>query len=103
MDDYDVVLDALQKHRDTLWERIDRNRSSGYVALNIMDDIFYQIEPLDEAIMARKNKTPQREWVGLTEDEICDCINETSALDKGQFLVEFAMSIEDKLKEKNGG
>lgn len=45
----------------------------------------------------------QKEWVGLTEDEICDCINETSALDKGQFLVEFAMSIEDKLKEKNGG
>ena len=103
MDDYDVVLDAPQKHRDKLWERIDRNRSSGYVALNIMDDIFYQIEPLDEAIMARKNKTPQREWVGLMEDEICDCINETSALDKGQFLVEFAMSIEDKLKEKNGG
>ena len=102
MDDYDVVLDALQKHRDTLWDRIDRNRSSGYVALNIMDDIFYQIEPLDEAIMARKNKTPQRKWVGLTDDEICDCIDKTSALDKGQFLVEFAMSIEDKLKEKNG-
>ena len=56
MDDYDVVLDALQKHRDKLWEMIDRNMSSGYMALNIMDDIrFYQIEQLDEAIMARKN------------------------------------------------
>ena len=43
----------------------------------------------------------EREWVGLTEDEICDCIDKTSSLDKGQFLVEFAMSIEDKLKEKN--
>jgi hypothetical protein len=70
MDDYDVVLDALQKHRDKLWEMINRNMSSEYIPLNIMDDIrFYQIEQLDEAIMARKNKTPQREWVGLTDEE----------------------------------
>lgn len=98
MDDYDIVLDALQKHRDKLWERIDRNRSSGYVALNIMDDIFYQIEPLDEAIMARKNKTPQRKWVGLTAEERREIINDTEHDDRGYVMA----LVEAKLKEKNG-
>ena len=65
MDDFDVVVDALQKHRDRLWDMINRNRKSEYASLNIMDDIrFYQIEQLDEAIMARKNK---KEWQGLTD------------------------------------
>ena len=99
MDDYDVVLDALQKHRDKLWERIDRNMSSGYIALNIMDDIrFYQIEQLDEAIMARKNKTPQRKWVGLTAEERREIISDTERDDRGYVMA----LVEAKLKEKNG-
>ena len=57
----------------------------------------------DKMVLVRGEYNLPKAWVGLTEDEICDCINETSALDKGQFLVEFAMSIEDKLKEKNAG
>ena len=57
MDDYDVVADALQKHRDKLWEMTNRNMNSEYMTLNIMDDIrFYQIEQLDAAIAERKNK-----------------------------------------------
>jgi hypothetical protein len=107
MDDYDVVLDALQKHRDKLWEMINRNMSSEYIPLNIMDDIrFYQIEQLDEAIMARKNKTPQREWVGLTDDEIQQSY-ETSGhyqtlRPQDSFAVyALARAIEAKLKEKN--
>lgn len=102
MDDYDVVLDALQKHRDKLWEMINRNMSSEYGALNIMDDIrFYQIEQLDEAIMARKNKTPQREWVGLTDEDmnkLRHLVDWTVPLD----IKKFARAIEAKLKEKNG-
>ena len=99
MDDYDVVLDALQKHRDKLWERIDRNMSSGYIALNLMDDIrFYQIEQLDEAIMARKNKTPQRKWVGLTAEERREIISDTERDDRGYVMA----LVEAKLKEKNG-
>ncbi len=67
MDDYDVVVDALEKYRDKLWEMTNRNMNSEFVGLNIMDDIrFYQIEQLDAAIAARKNK---KEWVGLTEQE----------------------------------
>ena len=98
MDDYDVVLDALQKHRDKLWERIDRNMSSGYIALNLMDDIrFYQIEQLDEAIMARKNKTPQRKWVGLTAEERREIISDTERDDRGYVMA----LVEAKLKDKN--
>ena len=68
MDDFDVVVDALQKHRDRLWDMINRNMKSEYASLNIMEDIrFYQIEQLDAAIAARKNK---KEWQGLTDEEI---------------------------------
>ena len=102
MDDYDVVLDALQKHRDKLWERIDRNMSSGYIALNLMDDIrFYQIEQLDEAIMARKNKTPQREWVGLTDEEAKKTFENHNCTISSDLAGILARAITAKLKEKN--
>ena len=100
MDDYDVVIDALQKHRDKLWEMTNRNLTSEYMELNVMDDIrFYQIEQLDAAIATRKNK---KEWVGLTDAEV-----EEVFFDMGQFakidLKTFARAIEAKLKEKNNG
>jgi hypothetical protein len=54
-DDYDVVIDALQKYRDTLWKMTQRNTNSEYIGMNIMDDIrLKQIEELDEAIRERK-------------------------------------------------
>jgi len=54
-DDYDVVIDALQKYRDTLWKMTQRNMNSEYIGMNIMDDIrLKQIEELDEAIRERK-------------------------------------------------
>ena len=95
MDDYDVVSDALQKHRDKLWEMTNRNMNSEFVGLNIMDDIrFYQIEQLDAAIAARKNK---KEWVGLTDKEIAHI--EDMTLDKGDAIRLTAVA----LMEKNGG
>lgn len=48
-----------------------------------------------------KRMVPEREWVGLTDEDISGCINSTASLVKGQFLVEFSKSIEAKLKEKN--
>ena len=97
MDDFDVVVDALQKHRDRLWDMINRNMKSEYASLNIMDDIrFYQIEQLDEAIMARKNKTPQREWVGLTDEEARElCVANVP------YVIDMVRALEAKLKEKN--
>lgn len=94
MDDYDVVADALQKHRDRLWDMINRNMNSEYVTLNIMDDIrFYQIERLDAAIAAHKNK---KEWVGLIKEEV-----ENWNLPEGATVFEFVQFVEAKLKEKN--
>ena len=54
-DDYDVVIDALQKYRDKLCEMTQRNITCEYIGWNIMDDIrMKQIEELDEAIKERK-------------------------------------------------
>lgn len=97
MDDYDVVADALQKHRDRLWDMINRNMSSEYVGLGVMDDIrFYQIEKLDAAIAAHKNK---KEWVGLTKEELAE-ISEFHfhGAFSGRDVYE---DIETRLKEKN--
>jgi hypothetical protein len=56
-DDYDVVVDALQKYRDTLWKMTERNMNSEYIGMNIMDDIrLRQIEELDVAIKERKSR-----------------------------------------------
>ena len=49
---------------------------------------------------------PNREWVGLTYNEIIDTSNEFQVLDKGESepwfdLVGYASAIEAKLKEKN--
>ena len=45
---------------------------------------------------------PEREWVGLTDEEILknqDIVENSYSLD----LIEFAQAIEAKLKEKNNG
>ena len=127
MDDFDVVVDALQKHRDKLWDMINRNMKSEYASLNIMDDIrFYQIEQLDAAIAAHKNKKEgqgltdkptkifgpnleellnsagfyrKKEWVGLTDEEIREG-NKDSWVTR-QAWESAAWWAEEKLKEKN--
>lgn len=56
-DEYDVVIDALQKHRNALWEMTKRNLESEYIGMNIMDHIrLEQIAELDRAIEERKKK-----------------------------------------------
>jgi len=48
MQDYDVVTDVLQKHKQKLQQMVDRNMQSEYVGLNIMDDIrLKQIAEID--------------------------------------------------------
>lgn len=56
-DDYDVVIDVLQKHRDKLWKMTQQNMTSEFLGMNIMDDIrLEQIEQLDKAIALWKNQ-----------------------------------------------
>jgi hypothetical protein len=56
-DEYDVVIDVLQKHRNALWEMTKRNLESEYIGMNIMDHIrLEQIAELDRAIEERRKK-----------------------------------------------
>lgn len=49
--EFDVVIDVLQKHIDKLWEMTKRNMESEFIGMNIMDDIrLKQIDELKEAI-----------------------------------------------------
>jgi hypothetical protein len=50
-EEYDVVLDVLQKHHDKLWEMTKRNMESEFIRVGIMDDIrLQQMAEIKEAI-----------------------------------------------------
>lgn len=82
------------------------NREAMQMALDALEyydgynghiDVSEEIEALRTALAQ-----PEKEWVGLTDEEISGCINATVSLDKRQFLlVEFSKFIQAKLKEKN--
>jgi len=57
-EEYDVVLDTLQKQRNILWKMTERNMTSEFLGMGIMDDIrLEQIEQLDKAMkMWREQK-----------------------------------------------
>jgi len=64
-EDYDVVIDALQKQRDILWKMTQQNMNADM--FNIMDQIrLEQIDQLDKAmVMWKKSK----EWKSLQSTE----------------------------------
>lgn len=47
-EDYDVVIDTLQKQYDILWKMTERNMSSGM--MNVMDDI--RLDQMDQLKLA---------------------------------------------------
>jgi hypothetical protein len=50
-DDYDIVIDTLQKQYDVLWKMTERNMNSEFTGIGIMDDIrLDQMAQLKEAI-----------------------------------------------------
>jgi len=54
-DDYDVVIDTLQKKRDILWKMTQTNMENNL--MNIMDDIrLDQIRKLEEALIMWDNR-----------------------------------------------
>jgi hypothetical protein len=59
-EDYDVVVDVLQKHRDKLWKMTQGNMNA--LAFNIMDQIrLDHIDQLDEAIKLWKERKKDHE------------------------------------------
>ena len=69
------------------------------------------VQMFDDAVKAlRQALETEREWIGLTEDEIwkCNKAKSGSAVEfhicyEHQNVLDFAESIETKLKEKNHG
>jgi hypothetical protein len=56
-EDYDVVVDTLQKHRAVLWKMTNLNLNSEFCGMNIMDQIrLEQIDELDKAIIMWKKR-----------------------------------------------
>lgn len=54
-EDYDVVMDTLQKQRDILWKMTQQNMNCGMY--NIMDQIRLEsIDQLDKAMTMWKNR-----------------------------------------------
>jgi len=54
-EDYDVVVDVLQKHRAVLWKMTEQNMNNDM--FNIMDQIRLEhIDEIDEAIIMWKNR-----------------------------------------------
>lgn len=54
-EDYDVVVDVLQKHREKLWIMTQQNMNAE--SFNIMDQIrLEQIDQLDKAIIMWREK-----------------------------------------------
>ena len=53
--DYDVVIDVLEKHKDKLWKMTKSNMDNDM--MNIMDDIrLQQISQLEQAMELWKNR-----------------------------------------------
>jgi hypothetical protein len=54
-EDYDVVVDVLQKHRATLWKMTQQNMNAD--SFNVMDQIrLEQIDEIDKAIIMWINR-----------------------------------------------
>ena len=50
MDEYDVVIDTLQKQHDILWRMTEQSMNSEY-GMSLLDDIrFKQMDQLQQAI-----------------------------------------------------
>jgi len=59
-EEYDVVIDTLQKHKDILWKMTKSNMDNDM--FNIMDDIrLEQIDELEKAIAMWQSVSSQRD------------------------------------------
>jgi hypothetical protein len=59
-EDYDVVVDTLQKHRAILWRMTNLNLNSEFGGMGIMDQIrLEQIDELDKAIIMWQKRNEQ--------------------------------------------
>ena len=56
-EEFDIVIHTLQEKRDILWKITEKNMTSEYLGMGIMDDIrLAQIEQLSKAIAMWKDR-----------------------------------------------
>ncbi len=68
-------------------------------AIGKLKDVEMELHRLKNALeMANRALDAQRQWVGMTDEEISDL-----AINNPPMVHEFARAIEAKLREKNGG
>lgn len=68
-EDYDVVLDTLQKHHDKLWSITKSNMTSEFLGMGIMDDIrLEQMSQLKEAMDLWRRRDELREYEFMYKD-----------------------------------
>ena len=69
-------------------------------AIGKLKDIELELHRLKNALeMANKGLDAQRQWVGLTPEEVLDLFDVNNVY--GSKWIEFARTVEAKLKEKN--
>ena len=51
LDEFDIVINTLQKQHDLLWRMTEQNMNSEFTGMGLMDDIrFKQMDQLQQAI-----------------------------------------------------
>jgi len=51
LDEFDIVINTLQKQYDILWRMTEQNMNSDFTGMGLMDDVrFKQMEQLQQAI-----------------------------------------------------
>jgi hypothetical protein len=51
LDEFDIVINTLQKQYDILWKMTEQNMNSDFTGMGLMDDVrFKQMDQLQQAI-----------------------------------------------------
>ena len=94
------------KKTDELWHLYcheDRRVDGGQYMM--WDDFLAALAEYGEAVRAEAEglrKNAERQWVGLTDEEIKDIVGRNDPDGVGRYTRELFRKIEAKLKEKNG-
>ena len=105
MDEFSDGKAIFLEPQNVVWSRVDSpnkweiQEPYGYFQYSIQLDAWVQNREKNIGT-AFYTAPPQREWVGLTDDEIRSICNESYVM-LGAYAVDFMKAIEAKLKEKN--
>jgi hypothetical protein len=57
LDEFDIVINTLQKQHDLLWRMTEQNMNSEFTGMGLMDDVrFKQMDQLQQAINMWKGR-----------------------------------------------